>query len=87
MVSANATREHGRLRAQAMLLRDTRAEAGDMTDADWATIESMLHQSYQSLSHVVSSVPLRQAGREWRGGHRLVEQGAATSSQQGGSLG
>lgn len=61
MVSANDTREHGRLRAQAMLLRDARAEAGDMTDTDWATIESMLHQSYQSLSHAVSSTVSRQA--------------------------
>ncbi|WP_427308921.1 hypothetical protein [Cupriavidus sp. H39] len=71
MVAANATREHGRLRAQAMLLRDARAEAGDMTDADWKIIESMLHQSYQSLSHAVSSLPRRLAGRELRGGRRF----------------
>lgn len=87
MVPANATREHGRLRAQAMLLRDARAEAGDMTDADWAIIQSMLHQSYQSLSHAVSSLPLRQAGRELRGGRRFLEQGAATSPPQGGNPG
>lgn len=62
-VPANAMREHGRLRAQAMLFRDARAEAGDMTDADWATIESMLHRSYQSLSQAVSLMPMRQAGR------------------------
>ncbi|MGF6775298.1 hypothetical protein [Paraburkholderia sp. GAS334] len=55
MVSANSTLEHGRLRAQAMLLRDAREEAGSVTDADWATIESLLHLSYLSLGHAVSS--------------------------------
>jgi len=87
MVSANATREHGRLRAQAMLLRDAHAEAGDMTDADWAIIESMLHQSYQPPGHAVSSLPPRKAGRELRGGRRFVEQGTATFPPQGGSPG
>jgi hypothetical protein len=55
MVSANSTLEHGRLRAQAMLLRDAREEAGSVTDADWATIESLLLRSYRSLGHAVSS--------------------------------
>ncbi len=55
MVSENSTLEYGRLRAQAMLLRDARAESGGVTDADWATIESLLHQSYLSLSHAISS--------------------------------
>ncbi|WP_238594232.1 hypothetical protein [Burkholderia pyrrocinia] len=54
-VSAVATREHGQLRAQAMLLRDAREDAGSVTDADWATIESLLHRSYLSLGHAVSS--------------------------------
>ncbi len=55
MVSASSTLEHGQLRAQAMLLRDSREAAGSVTDADWATIESLLHRSYLSLEHVVSS--------------------------------
>ncbi|WP_423760798.1 hypothetical protein [Burkholderia sp. NLJ2] len=54
-VSAVSTREHGQLRAQAMLLRDAREDAGSVTDADWATIESLLHRSYLSLGHAVSS--------------------------------
>jgi len=60
MVPANSTREHGRLRAQAMLLRDARAEAGGVTEAEWATIESLLHQSYQSLRLAVSSTDTRE---------------------------
>jgi hypothetical protein len=55
MVPANLTLEHGRLRAQAMLLRDARAEAVGVTDVDWAAIESLLHQSYLSLNHAISS--------------------------------
>ncbi|QVN23866.1 hypothetical protein JYG32_35120 [Burkholderia pyrrocinia] len=54
-VSAVSTLEHGQLRAQAMLLRDAREDAGRVTDADWATIESLLHRSYLSLGHAVSS--------------------------------
>jgi len=50
-----STLEHGQLRAQAMLLRDAREEAGGVTDADWATIESLLHRSYLSLGHAASS--------------------------------
>ena len=54
-VPVGSTLEHGQLRAQAMLLRDAREEAGSVTDADWATIESLLHRSYLSLGHAVSS--------------------------------
>ncbi|MFT0171128.1 hypothetical protein ACLKMY_19270 [Paraburkholderia mimosarum] len=50
-----STLEHGQLRAQAMLLRDAREEAGSVTDADWATIESLLQRSYLSLGHAVTS--------------------------------
>ena len=53
MVPADATLEHGRLRAEAMLLRDARQEAGSVSDADWATIESLLHRSYLSLAYAV----------------------------------
>jgi hypothetical protein len=54
-VPADSTLEHGRLRAQAMLLRDAREEAGTVTEADWADIESLLHHSYRSLASAVSS--------------------------------
>lgn len=45
--------EHGRLRAEAMTIRDTRAEAGGVTEADWARIDELLHQSWRSLSVAV----------------------------------
>jgi hypothetical protein len=47
--------EHGRLRAEAMTIRDTKAEAGGVTEADWARIDELLHQSYRSLYEAVSS--------------------------------
>ena len=46
--------EHGRLRAEAMTIRDTRAEAGGVTEADWAKIDELLRQSWRSLSMVVT---------------------------------
>jgi hypothetical protein len=45
--------EHGRLRAEAMTIRDTKAEAGGVTEADWARIDELLHQSWRSLSAAV----------------------------------
>jgi hypothetical protein len=45
--------EHGRLRAEAMTIRDTEAEAGGLTEADWAKIDELLHQSWRSLSSAV----------------------------------
>lgn len=42
--------EHARLRAEAMLLRDRKAEAGGVTDADWARIRELLVGSWTSLS-------------------------------------
>lgn len=53
-VSAESTLEHGRLRAAAMRIRDTRADAGGLSEADWAQIESLLRQSYQSLRRAIS---------------------------------
>lgn len=53
-VAADRTLASGQLRAQAMLMRDERAERGSLTPADWATIESLLHQSYASLRLAVS---------------------------------
>lgn len=54
-VPAASTLEHGRLRAQAMLLRDARAEAGGVTEPEWATIELLLQQSYRALRGAVAS--------------------------------
>ncbi len=47
--------EHARLRAEAMTIRDTKAEAGGVTEADWVRIDQLLHESWQSLFNVVSS--------------------------------
>ncbi len=47
--------EHGRLRAEAMTIRDTRAEAGGVTQADWTRIDQLLHASWQSLHTAVNS--------------------------------
>jgi hypothetical protein len=45
--------EHARLRAEAMTLRDTRAEAGQVTETDWARIDQLLHESWRSLKEAV----------------------------------
>jgi hypothetical protein len=47
--------EHGRLRAEAMTIRDTRAEAGGVSEADWTAINELLKQSWQSLAKAVKS--------------------------------
>jgi hypothetical protein len=47
--------EHGRLRAEAMTIRDTKAESGGVKEADWARIDGLLHQSWRSLSQAVKS--------------------------------
>jgi hypothetical protein len=46
--------EHSRLRAEAMTIRDTKADSGGVTEADWARIDALLHQSWQSLFNVVN---------------------------------
>jgi hypothetical protein len=53
-VSPDSTKEHGRLRAAAMIIRDARAASGEITDKDWMLIESLLEGSYESLQKVVS---------------------------------
>ena len=45
--------EHGRLRAEAMTIRDTRAEHGGVTEADWARINDLLKESWRSLARAV----------------------------------
>jgi hypothetical protein len=47
--------EHARLRAEAMTIRDTKAESGGVTEADWAKIDSLLHDSWRSLFSVVNN--------------------------------
>jgi hypothetical protein len=47
--------EHGRLRAEAMAIRDTKAEAGGVTEADWARIHELLQGSWRSLKTAVNS--------------------------------
>lgn len=50
--------EHGQTRAQAMLIRDARAEAGGLSDADWKYIHVLLDRSWVSLQDAVSKGPL-----------------------------
>src|ERR1041384_8243262 len=50
--------EHGRLRAEAMTIRDTRAEQGGVTEEDWAKINELLKQSWSSLAQAVKSQSL-----------------------------
>src|SRR2546423_513984 len=47
--------EHGRLRAEAMTVRDTKAETTEVTEADWAKINELLRQSWRSLAQAVKS--------------------------------
>jgi hypothetical protein len=47
--------EHGRLRAEAMRIRDTKADLGEVSEADWAKIDELLHQSWRSLAVAVKS--------------------------------
>lgn len=54
-VPAERLMEHARLRAEAMLLRDDKAEAGGVTEADWAKIEELLRASWQSLRKAVNA--------------------------------
>jgi hypothetical protein len=50
--------EHGRLRAQAMAIRDTKADTGQaMTEEDWTKINDLLRQSWRSLAEAVKSTP------------------------------
>jgi hypothetical protein len=41
--------EHGRLRAEAMRIRDSRAETGSVSNEDWAQIGQLLNGSWLSL--------------------------------------
>jgi hypothetical protein len=43
------------LRAEAMTIRDTKAEAGGLTEADWARINELLKESWRSLAQAVKT--------------------------------
>lgn len=46
--------EHARYRAEAMTIRDDKAEAGGVSEADWQKIEELLRASWASLSKTVN---------------------------------
>lgn len=54
-VPADALMEHARLRAEAMLIRDTKAESGGVSEEDWARIGELLRASWQSLWNAVNA--------------------------------
>jgi hypothetical protein len=47
--------EHAYLRAEAMRIRDTKAEQGGVTEEDWKQIGELLRASWLSLSRVVNA--------------------------------
>ncbi len=47
--------EHRRLRAEAMTIRDRKAETGGVAEQDWARIDDLLHSSWRSLAAAVNS--------------------------------
>lgn len=52
---ADPLMEHARLRADAMLLRDRGAEAGNPTTQQWAELDRLLHMSWRSLWNAVNA--------------------------------
>jgi len=54
-VPADRLLEHGRLRAEAMTIRDTKADSGGVTEADWARMYELLKESWRSLAKAVKS--------------------------------
>lgn len=54
-VPVDRLREHGHLRAEAMTIRDTKAESGGVTEADWARINELLKESWRSLAKAVKA--------------------------------
>jgi hypothetical protein len=47
--------EHGNLRAEAMNIRDGKAESGGVTEEDWQKIDELLHRSWRSLHRAVNA--------------------------------
>lgn len=57
-VPVDRVMEHGSLRAQAMAVRDTKADSGQaMTEEDWTRINDLLRQSWRSLAQAVKTTP------------------------------
>jgi len=54
-IPAERLLEHGRLRAEAMKIRDTKAESGGVTEEDWKQIGELLRASWLSLSQAVNT--------------------------------
>lgn len=52
-IPPDSTLEHGRLRADAMVIRDDQAAAGGVREQDWAQIDSLLQACYQSLRRAI----------------------------------
>ena len=46
--------EYGNYRAEAMKIRDTKAEAGGVSEEDWQKIDELLHKSWRSLHTAVN---------------------------------
>jgi hypothetical protein len=46
--------EYGNLRAEAMKIRDEKAESGGVTDEDWRKIDELLHLSWRSMHGAVN---------------------------------
>jgi hypothetical protein len=53
-VPADRLAEHARLRAEAMDIRDTKADHGGVAEEDWQKIDELLHQSWRSLHAAVN---------------------------------
>lgn len=53
-VPAERLAEHARLRADAMEVRDTKADHGGVNEEDWQRIDELLHQSWRSLYEEVN---------------------------------
>lgn len=53
-VPPSALAEHAKYRAEAMIIRDTKAKEG-VTEEDWKRIEELLKASWQSLHKVINS--------------------------------
>ena len=47
--------EYGRFRAEAMKIRDNKAESGGVSEEDWQKIDDLLHQSWRSLHNAVNA--------------------------------
>jgi hypothetical protein len=54
-VPAERLTEHARLRAEAMEIRDTKAEQGGVTDEDWKRIDELLRGSWRALYEAVNA--------------------------------